>query len=406
MLTSSLEPPRAAALSAPLAPLDESITIAELTCDPYPIYQRLRRETPVLRVKSVGRTFLTKAAHTKQVKDNAALFSSNDPNTPMQRAFLAHTLMRKDHDEHRAERMAMMPALMPKTIEQAWAPLYEKYAAEYLDRLPRGEIVDLFPALAGPLAARILAHAMGVPDASDTEMQRWSQALIDGAGNFGWTPGPFEATDAANAEMDRAIRSNAERVKREPDSSALSFMVNAKNPLPESQIISNVKIAIGGGINEPRDALLTALFGLLSNPDQLEAVKAGDKWRGAFEEAIRWVAPIQVSSRLVMDDTEIGGYFIPKGDTVMTIQASANRDEDVFEDSEHYNALRDPNHHQAFGNGPHHCAGAHLSRRTLGTILLPMLFERFPNIKLPDPAAVRWWGFGFRGPLNLPVLLQ
>ena len=174
-----------------LAPLDETITIADLTRDPYPIYRRLRRDAPVMRVKSVGRTFLTKGAHTKYVKDNATLFSSNDPNTPMKRAFLAHTLMRKDHDEHRTERMAMLPALMPKTIETDWAPLYTKLASEYLDRLPRGEIVDLFPALAGPLAARMLAHAMGMPDASDADMQRWSQILIDGAGNFGWQAGPF-----------------------------------------------------------------------------------------------------------------------------------------------------------------------------------------------------------------------
>ena len=59
-----------------------------------------------------------------------------------------------------------------------------------------------------------------------------------------------------------------------------------------------------------------------------------------------------------MEDTEIRGCLIPKGDTVMTIQASANRDEDFFEDGENYNALREPNPHQAFGNGPHHCAGA------------------------------------------------
>jgi cytochrome P450 len=389
-----------------LAPLDETITMDGLTRDPYPIYQRLRREAPVLRVKSVGRTFLTKWAHTKAVKDNATLFSSDDPNTPMKRAFLAHTLMRKDHDEHRTERMAMMPAVMPKTIENVWAPLYAKLAKDYLDRLPRGEVVDLFPTLAGPLAARILAHAMGVPDASDADMQRWSQNLIDASGNFGWTPGPFAATDKANAEMDECIRANAERVKAEPDSSALSFMVHAKNPIPESQMISNVKIAIGGGINEPRDALLTILYGLLTNPDQLEAVKAQSKWRAAFEEGVRWVAPIQASSRLVMEDTEIGGCFIPKGDTVMTIQASANRDEEIFEDGENYNALRETNPHQAFGNGPHHCAGAHLSRRTVGDILLPMLFDRFPNMKLPDPSIVRWSGFGFRGPLNLPVLLQ
>ena len=380
--------------------------IDQLTRDPYPIYKRLRAQAPVLRVKSVGRTFLTKASDTKYVKENPMLFSSDDPGTPMRRAFLAHTLMRKDHDEHRAERMAMLPALMPKTVESSWVPLYRQCAEHYLARLPRGEIVDLFPALAGPVAARILAHAMGIPDASDDEMQRWSQILIDGAGNFGLRPEPFAASDSANAEMDICIRANAARVRQHPDQSALSFMVNAKNPIPESQIIANVKIAIGGGINEPRDALLTTIFGLLSNPGQLEAVRAGNLWDQSFEEGVRWVAPIQASSRLVLEDVTIRGCFIPKGDTVMTIQASANRDEEIFGDAENYDALREHKPHQAFGAGPHHCAGAHLSRRTVASVMLPMLFDRFPNMKLSPPEAVIWSGFGFRGPLNLPVLLQ
>jgi cytochrome P450 len=64
-------------------------------------------------------------------------------------------------------------------------------------------------------------------------------------------------------------------------------MVNAKTPILESQMIANVKIAIGGGINEPRDALLTILYGLLTNPDQLDAVRADGKWRAAFEEGVR-----------------------------------------------------------------------------------------------------------------------
>ncbi len=74
-------------------------------------------------------------------------------------------------------------------------------------------------------------------------------------------------------------------------------------------------------------------------------MRAQDKWRSAFEEGVRWVAPIQASSRLVMEDTEIRGCLIPKGDTVTTIQASANRDEELFTDGETYNALRDPNPH-------------------------------------------------------------
>ncbi|MFV0300219.1 MAG: cytochrome P450 [Paracoccus sp. (in: a-proteobacteria)] len=389
-----------------LAPSNDAITFDQLTLDPYPVYRRMRAETPVVRVPQIQRTFLVKAAETKMVKDDPELFSSDDPRTPMQPAFRAHTLMRKDGAEHLRERKAIMPALTPKAIQCNWASLYEQIAADYLDRLPKDGPVDLFVDLCGPVAARILAHILGIPEATDEQMIRWSQNLIDGAGNFAWRPDPFEVTNRANDEMDALFDRVVERVRATPDASAFSVMVNAEDPIPVSQIYANIKIAIGGGINEPRDALATLIYGLLTNPDQLEQVKTGDDWSKAFEEAVRWVAPIQASSRLVTRDTEIGGFEIPKGDTVMTIQASANRDEDVFGDNaEDFFVYRDKNPHQAFGNGPHHCAGSHTARRTVGKIMAPMLWERFPNMRLPDPAAVKWRGFGFRGPINMPVVM-
>ena len=207
----------------------------------------------------------------------------------------------------------MMPALMPKTIESDWAPLYAKLAAEYLDRLPRGETVD---------------------SVSRVWRDRWPHAFWRTRWAFR-TPAMRTCSDGRDADRRRrqfrldagTVRSERHRQCRdgqmhprqhrtraaEPDSSALAFMVNAKNPIPESQMIANIKIAIGGGINEPRDALLTVLYGLLTHPDQLDAVRAGDKWRAAFEEGVRWVAPIQASSRLVMEDTEIRGCFDPEG---------------------------------------------------------------------------------------------
>ena len=389
-----------------LAPVNEDVTFDQLTLDPYPIYRRMRRETPVVRVPSVQRTFLVKAVDTKMVKDDPVLFSSNDPRTPMKTAFRAHTLMRKDGKEHLGERKAMMPALTPKVIQAQWAPLYERLVAEYLDRLPKEGPCDLFSDLCGPIAARILAYVLGTPEATDEQMMRWSQNLIDGAGNFAWRDGPFAASDKANDEMDALFAQVAERVRATPDASAFSVMVNADDPIPMSQIYANIKIAIGGGINEPRDALATLIYGLLTNPEQLEQVRAEDAWGKAFEESVRWVAPIQASSRLVTSDTEIRGFDIPKGDTVMTIQASANRDEDVFgEDSEDFVVFRTKNPHQAFGNGPHHCAGSHTARRTVGKIMGPLLFDRFPNMRLPDPMAVQWRGFGFRGPINMPVIM-
>jgi cytochrome P450 len=196
------------------------------------------------------------------------------------------------------------------------------------------------------------------------------------------------------------------RVKAAPDKSALSAMVNAEDPIETSQIYSNIKIAIGGGINEPRDAMLTILYGLLTNPEQLEACKADGLWNAAFEEGVRWVAPIQASSRLVMEDTEIRGHAIAKGEVVMTSQASACHDEDLYDKPEVFNIFRPKTSHQAFGNGPHFCQGTHIARRMLAQIILPMLFDRFPEMSLPDPASVKFWGFGFRGPLGLPVTLN
>jgi cytochrome P450 family 104 len=390
----------------PLAPLNSVVGMDQLTLDPYPIYRQMRAQTPVVRVEGVKRTFLTRAADTRLVKDNPELFSSNDPNTPMQPAFRAHTLMRKDGDEHRRERMAMQLAFTPKVIKSDWAQIYRDITDEYLSRLNKGDTVDLYREICGPASAAILTHILGLNGASDEQMMRWSQQLIDGAGNFGWRPEPFAVTDRANDEMDAHFDSLVAYHKANPNVSAFSLMVNAADPIPRSQIYANIKIAIGGGINEPRDAMATIVYGLLTNPEQFEEVKRQEVWSAAFEEGVRWVAPIQASSRLVLEDTEIGGFDIPKGDTVMTIQASANRDEDLFENGEDFNVFRDKNPHQAFGSGPHHCAGANIARRTVGEIMIPALFERFPNMTLPDPAAVQWRGFGFRGPINLPVTLN
>lgn len=389
-----------------LAPLDETITLDALDRDPYPIYKRLRAEAPVIRVKAAGRTLLTKAADTKYVKDNPALFSSDDPNTPMKRAFWAHTLMRKDGAEHKRERMAMAPAFSAQAIKNDWMPRYQKIAEAYVARLPKGEVVDLFSALSGPYAARGLSILLGMDEASDEDMQEWSQALIEGAGNFGWRDAPFARADRANEGIHALLDSIQDRHKAAPNNSAFSAMINADDPIPQSQIYANIKIAIGGGINEPRDALNTILYGLLTNPEQLAMVKQQDDWDKAFEEGVRWVAPIQASSRVATEETEIRGCRIEKGDTVMTIQASANRDEDIFDQGEKFNVYRDSKPHQAFGNGPHFCQGTHVARRAVGQIMLPVLFDRFPNMTIPDSSQVIWKGFGFRGPIQIPVLLQ
>lgn len=387
-------------------PVDETLSIEELTRDPYPVYRRFRNESPVIRVASVGRTMVTRAQDTRYIKDNPALFSSDDPQTPMKKAFQAHTLMRKDGAAHLRERNAMLAAFSPANIKNVWIPLYHEIARDYIDRLPRGEAVDLFAELAAPISARCLAHVIGLTDASDADLCRWSQTLIDGAGNFGWRDEPFKKSDIANGEINRCIDATLDYNRAELRPNAISAMLHCDDPVDVDIIRSNIKIVIGGGINEPRDALCTALFGLLTNPDQRDAVLADDRlWMPTIEETVRWVAPIQLSSRRALEDTRIRDVEIAKGEVLMTIQASANHDEELFEDGHLFNIHRDNNRHQAFGNGPHFCMGTHIARRMIADVVLPMLFDRFPKMELVDPDNVQFWGFGFRGPLTLPVAL-
>ena len=387
-------------------PIDSATHMKHLTEDPYPIYKRYRAESPVVHVASIDRTFITKYDDCRYVKNNPDIFSSNDSSAPMERAFQAQTLMKKDGKEHQSERNAMAMAYTPKSIIEVWQSVHTEIAEEFVARLPQNETIDLFPVLAGPYAARCLAKLLGISNASDNKMEYWSQTLMDGAGNYGRLDSIFERCDFAHKQMNSCIEENTKELLRNPQMNALSLMVNAENPIPNSQIAANIKVAIGGGINEPRDALLIVLYGLLTNPEQLDAAKNDNSyWAKAVEEAVRWVAPIQVSPRIAAIDTEIRGYEIKKGATINTIQASANHDEDVFEEADKFDIFRDKKPHQAFGNGPHFCQGMHVARTMLITIL-PMLFQRFPNMQLTSEQDVRWSGFVFRGPLNLPIILR
>lgn len=391
----------------PLPPLNSDITIAGLTHDPYGFYRVARAHTPVVRVAAVGRTMLTKAVDTRYAKEHWETYSSDDPNTPMKRAFQAHTLMRKDGAAHKRERNAMMASFSQRNIRDVWIPIYSRIVDEYIGRLSHGEVVDLFPALAAPVAARCLSHLIGLEHASDGDLCRWSQTLIDGAGNFGWQDELFAATDSANGEINACIQQTVDAHGTNDTPHAINAMLDLDEPMDIDVIRSNIKIVIGGGINEPRDALLTAIYGVLTNPDQRADVMADPSlWMSVFEESVRWVAPIQVSSRRLNEDVQIRGLDIPKGDVVMTIQASANHDEDLYEDGHLFDIHRPKQAHQAFGNGPHFCLGTHIARRMVADLLLPTLFERFPNMELVPETPAIFRGFGFRGPITLPVRLN
>ncbi|BCT75351.1 cytochrome P450 [Sinomonas cyclohexanicum] len=394
--------PAAAPVTAPVAaPVADYVRIEDLYADPYPIYQRLRAESPVAWVPAVGRYMVTSFEACHRIEQDAQTFSADEEGSLMKRS-MGHSMLRKDDPEHQVDRAAYGPVLRPKAIKETWTSVFEKNADRYIAEFKaQGPGADLHLGFAAPFAAENLRDIMGFRNATQEDMQRWSQTLIDGTGNYAEDPEVWARAAASSAQVDAAIDELIPALRAEPDATLLSAVVNAGLPL--EAIRANMKMTIGGGLNEPRDVIGTAVWALLSHRDQLDQVLADPSlWAAAFEEAVRWVAPIGMYPRQTTREVEIGGVTLPAGARLGVNVGAANRDPAQFEDPEAYNLNREKRPHLAFGGGAHFCAGTWVARTSVAQVALPRLFEALPNLRLSERPA-REGGWVFRGMLELPV---
>lgn len=379
-------------------------SLAELYDDPYPFYARLRATDPVHWYAPANRYLVTRYRDVVHLERHPEIFRANEEGSLMTRV-MGHTLLRKDGEAHRRERAAAEPALRPRAVKEHWHPVFERNTNDLIDEIAERGEADLFKDFAGPLAARNLACVLGLRNVSDTDLQVWSQAMIDGGGsNYGDDPAVWQRARAAAAAIDEAVDELLPYIRRNPDNSVISCMVHADDPLTEEEIRANVKVFIGGGLNEPRDSILTAVWAVLRDPNLRAEVEADPGlWPRVFEEAIRWIAPIGMYPRQVAEEVELGGVLLQPGDKIGVCLGSANRDETVFERPDEFDIHRTRTAHVAFGGGPHFCLGAWASRAAVGRIALPTLFRRLPDLQLSADKPVRVGGWVFRGLLTLPV---
>jgi cytochrome P450 len=315
---------------------------------------------------------------------------------------MGHNMMRKDGDAHMSERAAMFPSVSPRTVRDVWRAQFQAHADRILEELaPQGH-ADLCKAFALPLSAECLKHITGLTSMRYQDMDAWSQAMIDGIANYTGNKEVAARCNAATAGIDAAIDDMIPVVTKHPNQSILSVLLAAN--LPMDSIRANIKLAISGGQNEPRDAISGTVWALLTHPEQLALVQAGKaKWIEVFEEYARWIAPIGMSPRRVAKPWNYGGVDFEPEDRVFFMFGSANRDEACFSDPESFDITRDTAKSIAFGAGPHYCAGAWASRAMVADVALPSIFARLKNLQLDTTQPVRVGGWAFRGLLNLPV---
>lgn len=376
------------------------IDLAAFWHDPYPVLAQLRAEAPIAYVPQLGGVVMTRRDDIAVCEKQIEVFSSHQPEGLMNK-LMGHNLMRKDGADHQAERKVIFPAVSPRTVKGIWREKFQQHTDRILDALvPEGR-GDLFDAYARPVSGEALKEITGLTNITYLEMDNFSQGMIDGIANYAGDPEIEARCHAATAGIDAAIDDMLPVLRAYPNQSLLSVMVEAG--LNMDSVRANVKLAISGGQNEPRDAIAGAIWALLSHPDQLELVRSGKvSWLQAFEEYARWISPIGMSPRRIAQHHMIGDVEFHPEDKVFFMFGSANRDEEYFTDAHVFDVTRDVSKSIAFGAGPHFCAGAAASRSLIADVALPAAFERLKGLRLDASDEVRLGGWAFRGVLNLP----
>ena len=379
----------------PVFDIDPAIFAA----DPYPTLARMRAEAPICFVPQLGSILFTRRDDIATCEKNVAVFSSDQPGGLMN-VLMGQNMMRKDGEAHAAERKATFPAYSPRTVRDQWAARFRADAEALLADLQPKRRADLVQDYAMPLSGMALRAITGLEALTPDQIDWISQSMINGIANYSGDPEIEAECNRATAFVDDAIDARLAELVDAPDQSLIS--VQSQAGLPLDTIRANVKLAISGGQNEPRDAIAGAIWALLSHPDQLALVRAGEvSWQQVFEEYVRWISPIGMSPRRVAQPFEWDGIELQPEDRVFFMFGSANRDEAIFEHPDRFDLSRDSSKHIAFGAGPHFCAGAAASRSLIAEVALPMIFDALPEMEIAGEPVFTGWAF--RGPLELHV---
>ena len=376
-----------------MLPISFNINYSDFTNNPYPVYAELRNSAPISFVPELDAILLTKHSDIFICEKNISVFSSVQPDGLMTK-LMGQNMMRKDGEDHKAERRTIFPTVSPKTTQKVWKQKFIDQTKSILESLSDQDLIDVVNEFAKPVSAQALKSVTGLTNMTWQEMDRVSQGMIDGCANYIRDSSVEKNCYDCTRSIDNHIQ---ERMEQGLDSDPSLISVFASVNEKFETISANIKLAISGGQNEPRDAIAGTIATLLKNRQQLKKILDGEfNWLKAFEEYARWMSPIGMSPRRIAKDFSYKDFEFSENDRVFLMFGSANRDEDIFEKPNEFRLDRDVTQSISFGAGPHFCAGAWISKTLIAEVAIPMFFEKFPKIELQSE--VEYSGWAFRGP--------
>jgi pimeloyl-[acyl-carrier protein] synthase len=389
----------------------------QVLADPYPLYERLRREDPVhwdpylhswvvtryADVITVLRDF--SAARTPTPEQLSAIGLSKL--TPLARVMVKQMLF-LDPPSHSRIRGLAACAFTPARVS-ALKNRIQQLADELLDNVAPTGRMDVLSDFAEPLPAIVTSELFGVSTEFALQLKTWSAKFAEMLGNFQHNPDRIPSMLDTIENLTEFFRKAVEDQKKKPCPGLVHSLVQAElegDRLTEEEIIANCIITLVGGLETTTNLIGNGVLTLLRHPGEMQRLRSDPALIvSAVEELLRYESPSQHTARLAPSDIELGGKSIRKRQAVIAVMGAGNRDPERFPDPDRLDLARQDNRHLAFGWAAHFCFGAPLARIE-GQIAIGTLLKRFPEFALESDPIVWRENLGLRGLKSLDVKLE
>lgn len=341
--------------------------------DPYPVLRELRERSPVYEETQLRQYVYTRHDDVRAILKDRDLWSDPRKGNPgtLTYELLAPgvsdegpSMLLMDDPEHRRLRSLVSRFFTPPAVEK-WRPRVREVVARTLDAI-EGPDLELIERFAGPIPTVVIAEVLGIDAAKHGDFKQWSDDIVHVSFNPAPTPEQARVGQAAHDALSAFFLAEIAARRAAPGRDLLSDLVAAEegdDRLTDAEIVKQCNLLLVAGNITTTDLIGNGVKALLDHPDQLHALRKEPALiDNAVEEMLRFDSPVTDSGRIANRTVDFGGCPVPKGETLATSLAAANRDPDVYPDPDAFDVRRKDTHHQAFGGGRHMCLGAHLAR--------------------------------------------
>jgi cytochrome P450 len=389
----------------------------EFIRNPYPHYARMRTTDPVhltplgvyvaSRHAEASLVMRDKRFGKDYVERTIRRYGPKIMEEPVFRS-MSHWMLQQDPPDHTRLRGLVVKAFTARRVEDM-RPRIQQIVDETLDRIiPRGKM-DLIEDFAFRLPVTIICDMLGIPEEHRETFYAGSRdggRLLD---PVPLSPAEIQQGNAGNAMAAMYFQQLFELRRKNPGDDLITQLVQAEeegSKLSNEELTANIILLFGAGHETTVNLIGNGLLALHRNPDQLALLKARpDLITNAIEEFLRYDSSVQMTGRVALEEIEdLGGKRIPKGETVLCLLGSANRDPAVYPDSPDRLDITRPNVRPlSFGGGIHFCLGAQLARIE-AEIAIATLLRRLPDLRIDDIETPKWRPtFVLRGLTELPA---